>query len=234
MLHTGRTAQRSSVGRTTAGAAAVTILLALSVVTSGCGFALDVGAGEGGASAFNDALARKNNPNLCLGQPADVFHCLDDTRFEECAGDGTFVVSGCQPGLCATRHPASRNACVGVDRATELDGVAPTPPGQINDDPVDGGPGDDDSASAEDPPANAPPGASNGTCDVNLCAGEPANTFHCLDDTRFQHCTGGDAFVVDACPAGLCATRHPAEGNPCVGADRAEVADGVPPTPACQ
>ena len=66
----------------------------------------------------------------------------------------------------------------------------------------------------------------------NLCAGQGANTFQCLDDTFFEHCTGGDAFVVQACPANLCATRTPSNGNPCIGRDRAREADGVePPQP---
>ena len=69
---------------------------------------------------------------------------------------------------------------------------------------------------------------------VNLCQGQAANTFHCVDDTRYQQCIGGDQFVVNSCPAGLCATRHPASKNPCVGAARALEIDGVPPTPAGQ
>jgi hypothetical protein len=69
---------------------------------------------------------------------------------------------------------------------------------------------------------------------VNLCKGQPANTFHCIDDTRFQQCIGGDQFVVNSCPPGFCATRHPASKNPCVGAARALEIDGVPPTPAGQ
>jgi hypothetical protein len=69
---------------------------------------------------------------------------------------------------------------------------------------------------------------------VNLCKGQAANTFHCIDDTKFQQCIGGDQFVINSCPAGICATRHPANKNPCVGAARALEIDGVPPTPAGQ
>jgi hypothetical protein len=69
---------------------------------------------------------------------------------------------------------------------------------------------------------------------VNLCEGQVANSFHCIDDTNFQLCIGGDQFVVNACPKGFCATRHPSTKNPCVGAARALEIDGVPPTPAGQ
>jgi hypothetical protein len=72
--------------------------------------------------------------NLCVGQVANSFHCIDDTRFQLCTGNGTFVVEACgAPGLCATRHPAIKNPCIGAQRATEIDGVPPTPPGQIDD-----------------------------------------------------------------------------------------------------
>jgi hypothetical protein len=66
----------------------------------------------------------------------------------------------------------------------------------------------------------------------NLCASQAANTFHCIDDTSFQLCTGNDNFVVNSCPKGFCATRHPAHKNPCIGAARARQIDGVDPTPA--
>lgn len=67
---------------------------------------------------------------------------------------------------------------------------------------------------------------------LNLCANQPANTFQCIDNTSFQHCTGNGGFVVKSCPADLCATRTPATQNPCVGRERAEELDGVaPPTP---
>src|SRR5579859_8057997 len=65
----------------------------------------------------------------------------------------------------------------------------------------------------------------------NLCVGQPAATFHCIDNTNFEECIGGDKFVVEACPANLCATRHPPNQNPCIGAARATQIDGVPPTP---
>ena len=64
---------------------------------------------------------------------------------------------------------------------------------------------------------------------LNLCEGQASNTFHCLDDTRFQLCTGNDEFVVRSCPVGLCATRSPANKNPCIGRERAAKIDGVEP-----
>jgi hypothetical protein len=68
---------------------------------------------------------------------------------------------------------------------------------------------------------------------VNLCAGQAANTFQCIDDTRFQHCVGptDTRIFVNSCPAGLCATRTPATGNPCIGRERAAQIDGVQPPP---
>jgi hypothetical protein len=62
---------------------------------------------------------------------------------------------------------------------------------------------------------------------TNLCMGQASNTFHCFDDTHFQHCTGNNQFVVSACPPGLCATRSPANKNPCVGKSRAAAIDGT-------
>jgi len=147
--------------------------------------------------------------NLCVGQPANTFRCIDDTNFEQCTGGSSFVVNACARGTCATRHPASQKPCVGPAQARDLDGVAPTPPGQLD----------------EPPPAPAV---------KNLCAGQPANTFHCTDDTSFQLCTGNDNYVVNACPKGFCATRHPASRNPCIGAARARQVDGVDPTPPGQ
>jgi len=67
---------------------------------------------------------------------------------------------------------------------------------------------------------------------VNLCLGQDINTFHCIDNTQFQHCTGDGTFVVKSCPANLCATRTPALGNPCIGRELAAQVDGVePPLP---
>ena len=70
-------------------------------------------------------------------------------------------------------------------------------------------------------------------CNVNLCLNQAANTFHCEDDTKFQLCVGGGKFVVESCPAHLCATRNPPVKNPCIGAVRAAEIDHVPPTPPC-
>jgi hypothetical protein len=68
---------------------------------------------------------------------------------------------------------------------------------------------------------------------IDLCAGKAANTFQCIDDTRFQHCAGPGftTIFVNSCPAGLCATRTPDSGNPCIGRDRAREIDGVEPPP---
>jgi hypothetical protein len=85
------------------------------------------------ADSTNSA-ASSTHVNLCVGQVANSFHCLDDTRFQLCTGNGTFVVESCAAaGLCATRHPATKNPCIGADRAKEIDGVPPTPAGQIDD-----------------------------------------------------------------------------------------------------
>jgi len=81
--------------------------------------------------------------------------------------------------------------------------------------------------------ADSTTGAATST--VNLCVGQAGNTFHCLDDTRFELCTGfQNGFVIESCPAHLCATRHPPSENPCVGAALAQQIDGVPPTPPGQ
>jgi hypothetical protein len=162
--------------------------------------------------------------NLCVGQAANTFHCIDDTKFQQCTGNGTFVVNSCPPGLCATRHPAEKNPCIGAARATQIDGVPPTPAGQI-----------DNGGAANNGGGNNGGGGNQagGVCTLNLCVGQPANTFHCEDDTSFQLCTGNGNFIVNSCPKGFCATRHPAEKNPCIGAARAAQIDGVPPTPAC-
>jgi hypothetical protein len=70
--------------------------------------------------------------NLCVGQVANSFHCIDDTRFQHCTGDATFVVNSCPAGLCATRTPAIKNPCVGRERAAEIDGVEPPAPGKAS------------------------------------------------------------------------------------------------------
>ena len=92
--------------------------------------------GEAGDDAASASSAVSGTVNLCLGQQANTFHCLDETRFELCTGfNSGFVIESCPPGLCATRHPPDKNPCVGAARATEIDGVPPTPPGQIDDTP---------------------------------------------------------------------------------------------------
>ena len=65
--------------------------------------------------------------------------------------------------------------------------------------------------------------STQGSAVTNLCAGQPANTFFCIDDTNMLHCTGGDGFVAKFCkdqqgkPAAICVTQNPANSNPCVG-----------------
>ena len=71
--------------------------------------------------------------NLCIGQAAATFHCIDDTNFEECIGGDKFVVEACAAkGLCATRHPPNQNPCIGAALATQIDGVPPTPPNTVD------------------------------------------------------------------------------------------------------
>lgn len=66
--------------------------------------------------------------------------------------------------------------------------------------------------------------------ETNFCAGKAGNTFYCLDDVRFQHCTGfRDGFVLKSCPAAICVTRSPANRNPCVGREAAAREDGIQP-----
>jgi hypothetical protein len=106
-------------------ASSLSAVIALAVI------ACSGGAGDASGSESSAASA---TVNLCVGQAANTFHCLDDTRFELCTGVGSgFVVESCPPGLCATRHPASKNPCIGAARATQIDGVPPTPPGQVDD-----------------------------------------------------------------------------------------------------
>ena len=112
--------------------------------------------GGAGDDASSTSSAASSTVNLCLGQPANSFHCLDDTKFELCTGfSNGFVINSCPPGLCATRHPPIQNPCIGAARATEIDGVPPTPPGQIDDAPGGSAP----SAPTASPPPAAPPPA---------------------------------------------------------------------------
>lgn len=65
---------------------------------------------------------------------------------------------------------------------------------------------------------------------TNFCAGKAGNTFYCVNDTEFQHCTGvKDGFVLKSCPAAICVTRSPANRNPCVGREAAAREDGLNP-----
>jgi hypothetical protein len=163
--------------------------------------------------------------NLCVGQAANTFHCIDDTNFELCTGNGQFTVNACPKGFCATRHPPEKNPCIGAARARQIDGVPPTPPNQI----------DDNGGGAANQGGGGGGVINNGNaCQKNLCIGQAANTFHCIDGTTFQQCTGGANFVLGSCPPGFCATRNPADKNPCIGAARAAQIDGVAPTPACE
>jgi hypothetical protein len=100
--------------------------------------------------AASDESAASKGVNLCVNQAANTFHCLDDSRFQLCTGNGTFVVESCPAHLCATRHGPEKNPCVGADRAAQIDGVPPTPPGQPSD-------GNNGGAASPPPPAPPPP-----------------------------------------------------------------------------
>jgi hypothetical protein len=105
-------------------ASSLSVAIALTVIACSAGPGEDTGSESNAASA---------TPNLCVGQAGNTFHCLDDTRFELCTGfNSGFVIESCPPGLCATRHPANKNPCVGAARATQIDGVPPTPPGEVD------------------------------------------------------------------------------------------------------
>ena len=88
--------------------------------------------GSGEESDSTSGAASSGHVNLCVNQVANSFHCLDDTRFELCTGGGNFVVESCPAHLCATRHPAIENPCVGAALAAQIDGVPPTPPGETD------------------------------------------------------------------------------------------------------
>jgi hypothetical protein len=108
-----------------------------------------------GEAATSKGRLRSTELNLCRGQVANTFHCIDDTSFQLCTGDGTFVVNSCPPGLCATRTPADRNPCIGRERAAEIDGVEPpapdqaSPPADDGDDTGEGDTGDGDGDTGE-------------------------------------------------------------------------------------
>lgn len=53
---------------------------------------------------------------------------------------------------------------------------------------------------------------------TNLCAGQAANTFFCIDDTAFAHCVGGDRGFEKVCAPGVfCVQQDNPTFNPCVG-----------------
>jgi hypothetical protein len=54
-----------------------------------------------------------------------------------------------------------------------------------------------------------------------------ANTFECIDDTRFRLFSGNGQFTIGSCPPGFCATRTPPNKNPCVGRANADRIDGT-------
>jgi hypothetical protein len=99
----------------------------------GAGSILFACSGAGGEAAEQSSSDVTGLKNLCVGQAAATFHCIDDTRFEECLGNGQFVVESCPKGLCATRHPPNQNPCIGAALAAQIDGVPPTPPNQTSD-----------------------------------------------------------------------------------------------------
>jgi hypothetical protein len=106
---------------------------AVASLVMGAGSILFACSGAGGESAEQSSSDVTGLKNLCVGQAAATFHCIDDTRFEECIGGNQFVVEACPKGLCATRHPPNQNPCIGAALAAQIDGVPPTPPNQISD-----------------------------------------------------------------------------------------------------
>jgi hypothetical protein len=157
-----------------------------------------------------EAASVRKRLNLCVGQVANSFHCIDDTKFQLCTGDGTFVVNSCPRGLCATRHPAIRNPCVGADRAREIDGVPPTPAGQIDDGARAGGGGGNtggaNTGGANTGGANtggANTGGNNGQC-VGGPAFDPAGAKNVGNGAGRQF-IGGQCLSAADCASGCCA-----------------------------
>jgi len=167
-------------------------------------FACSGSGSSGGAVVDEDNKDNKETPspegfvgtkNLCVKQAANTFHCTDDTRFELCTGGDNFVVNSCPQGLCATRHPANKNPCVGADRAREIDGVPPTPPNQIDDSP----PGNAGGANDNPPPTN-----NNGGQCVGGPKFDPAGTKN-VGNGRGGQFIGGQCLNAADCASGCCA-----------------------------
>jgi hypothetical protein len=125
-----------------------------------------------GEGEDEEVTLRAGETDLCAGQPANNFICIDDTRFQHCVGDSRIFVNSCPVGLCATRSPANQNPCVGRALAAQLDGVAPpapaTPPA-AEQPPAPPPPPPPPPPVVEQPPAQQPPPAgAGGTADGRL------------------------------------------------------------------
>jgi hypothetical protein len=136
---------------------------------SACAADLNAGGDDDG-----DALAQAQTaggPNLCIGQAANTFQCIDDTRFQHCIGGDQFAEGSCPANLCATRTPSSGNPCIGRDRAREIDGVEPPTPGQASPPPADNGGGDIDQGGGDQGGGDV----DNGGGDVDNGGGDVGN-----------------------------------------------------------
>jgi hypothetical protein len=169
--------------------------------------------GAPGDATGSTSGAVSGTVNLCLGQAGNTFHCLDDTRFELCTGVGSgFVIESCPPGLCATRHPADRNPCIGAARATTIDGVPPTPPGQPSGPVVTAPP-----ASTSVPPPATTGGTGSGGASTGS-GGAGATNGQCVGGPKFdpagaknvgngvgKQFIGGQCLDTADCASGCCA-----------------------------
>jgi len=190
-------------------ASSFSVAVALTVIA--CSAAPDDG-------AASESSAASKAPNLCLGQAGNTFHCLDDTRFELCTGfnDG-FVIESCPPGLCATRHPANKNPCVGAARATQIDGVPPTPPGQVDGSGA-GNPGAGGSGGGVSNPGSGSSSSSGGATGSSGGAATGGNGTTCVGGPKFdpagaknvgngagKQFIGGQCLDTADCASGCCA-----------------------------
>ena len=148
-------------------------------------------AADEASESSNSAIVAKN---LCVGQDANTFHCIDDTSFELCTGGDRFVVESCPKGFCATRHPANKNPCIGAERAKEIDGVAPTPPNQIDDSPAAGNGGNTNTGAANNANNNTGANNNNNTGAANNNTGAANNTGNVNTGANGATCVGGPKF----------------------------------------
>jgi hypothetical protein len=185
-------ARRSFWSSRTLKIACVTIVVGLSAC------AANVGSDENLQDEESaEGLVQNAGLNLCIGQPANSFQCIDDTRFQHCVGGDAFVVNSCAAGLCATRTPSIQNPCVGREVATRVDGVAPPAPGQANP-PANN---NDDNNDNVTPPPPA------GECGADGAPGprfDPSGTKN-LGNGRGEQFIGGQCLSQADCASGCCA-----------------------------